>query len=392
MRPSTAVRDMDGPVRRDSGSPLRVLQVSAFFPTHGGGIEAVVGQLVQRLATQRVAVHWMASREHGADLRTLSAAGIEVTAARAVDFLESTLGLPAPLWGVVSLYRLWHSIRRTDVVHIHDYLYQPTLAAFAFAKLQRRPVVVTQHIGEIAFRSPFASRLLASLNRTVGAWVLGAAAQVVFVGRPVQSYFGRFVRFPRPTRLIANGVDHATYRDDGSGPGFGPLSILFVGRFVEKKGLALIADCIDVPETTWRFVGWGPLKPARQANVEVIGRLSAADVVPLYRAADLLVLPSTGEGFPLVVQEALACGTPVLVSTEVLEAFPGVDPECVFDVELRCANPAVALRQKVADLADKPERVRAARSAAARLSQQWSWDACTSQYLDVYENVCGAKC
>ena len=104
-----------------------------------------------------------------------------------------------------------------------------------------------------------------------------------------------------------------------------------MGRFVEKKGIALIRPSLDIPGVAWTFVGWGPLSPGNWSelpdNARVFERLSAADVVPLYQEADLLVLPSSGEGFPLVIQEALACGTPVLVSKEVEEAVNDVAVE-----------------------------------------------------------------
>ena len=47
-------------------------------------------------------------------------------------------------------------------------------------------------------------------------------------------------------------------------------------------------------------------------QVRFLGRVSEANLPDLYRAADLLVLPSTGEGFGIVYLEALACGTPAL--------------------------------------------------------------------------------
>ena len=46
--------------------------------------------------------------------------------------------------------------------------------------------------------------------------------------------------------------------------------------------------------------------------VRFIGHVESGDLPELYRAADLFVMPSTGEGFGIVYLEALACGTPVV--------------------------------------------------------------------------------
>ena len=87
------------------------------------------------------------------------------------------------------------------------------------------------------------------------------------------------------------------------------------------------------------------------ATVRLAGRLPPQEIVGEYQAADLLVLPSVGEGFPLVVQEALACGTPVLVSRDVAQAFPARDRRCVFEVDLGGPDPAAALRAALRSLA-----------------------------------------
>lgn len=368
-------------------SGLRVLQVSAFFPAHGGGIEVVAGALASRMSGAGIELHWMAGGPR--EEQPASWPGATLDAEPAWDPLERRLGLPFPIWGPASLLRLWRRVGACDVVHVHDFLYLPTLAAMLFAALRGRPVVLTQHIGEIPFRSRGARALLAGLNRSLGAFVLRRVAQAVFVGLPVQRYFERFVTFRRPPRLIPNGVDHGLFHPPESPP-HGALRLLFVGRFVEKKGLALLQRCLDLPGARWVFVGSGPLAPTAGPQVQLAGRLSPGDVAAQMRQADLLVLPSTGEGFPLVVQEALASGTPVLVSTEVFEAFPSVDERCVFHVELRGDEPAAALRDRLAALLARPAALREARTAAAALARQWDWTATTQHYAALYRELAHA--
>lgn len=370
---------------------LRVLQVSAFFPSHGGGIEIVAGALADRLGGPGLHVHWLASGrpEHAPAQRP----GLTAEAVRAWDPLEAHIGLPMPLWGPTGLWRLWKAVGAADLVHVHDYLYQPTLATLLFAALRRRPVVITQHVGEIPFRSARARALLSLLNRHLGAPLLARAARAIFVGAPVKDYFTGLTPFARTPRLIPNGVDlerfHDRPREEAGLRSDRVLRLLFVGRFVEKKGGHLLRQCLDLPGCHWTFVGWGPMPPADgdSATVRLAGRLPPQEIVGEYQAADLLVLPSVGEGFPLVVQEALACGTPVLVSRDVAQAFPARDPRCVFEVDLGGPDPAAALRAALRSLTADPTALHAAREPARALAQQWSWERCAQAYREVYRQA-----
>lgn len=72
--------------------------------------------------------------------------------------------------------------------------------------------------------------------------------------------------------------------------------------------------------------------PGPDSLVKVLGRVADEDMPRLYRCADTLVFPSLREGFGLAVLEAMACGTPAVVSrippfTEYLTALaPGLIP------------------------------------------------------------------
>lgn len=91
------------------------------------------------------------------------------------------------------------------------------------------------------------------------------------------------------------------------------------------------------------------------SNFVLTGKIAAADMPGLYAAADLLVFPSLYEGFGLPVIEAIAAGTPVLVSdaTSLPEIVPS--SECRFDPR----SPA-ALRDKLIEAAGNPQKFKCA--------------------------------
>lgn len=375
---------------------IDLLQVSAFFPAHGGGIEVVADRLARQHARAGLRVTWHAGACAGEQVPE-PGDNLDVVAARYWDPMERHTGLPLPLWRPSSLLRLLADIRCAEVVHIHDYLYTPSLVAMVGAKLFGRPVVLTQHIGEMPVRSGLVRSLLWLLNSTLGRLMLRAADQVVFIAGPVMEFFAlRTGNRRRALLLIPNGVDHGVYRPvvTSRRAGDAPIELLFVGRFVEKKGIQYLRNCLDLPGVRWTFVGNGPLSPVAwpelPADARVICGAKGAEVVPYYQQADLLVLPSVGEGFPLVVQEALACGVPVLVGKTVAATCTNRDPNCVFEVDLSDA-PEVVVRRELERLVADPEALHRARDPAQRLARQWSWEETSARYRDVYRRLAEAE-
>lgn len=372
---------------------MRIALVTHYYPAHRGGIELVAGEIAKRLgATHGFEISWHASNCDPAP----SIPGVTCIPGASCNAVESRLGLPYPLWSPSALRRVARAVRAADAVHLHDCLYLPNLVAYAAARRAGRPVLVTQHVGMIPYRSAALRGLLSLAYRQLARRVLEGAAQAVFVSESVRRYFGAFVRFRAPPLLVPNGVDTAIFRpvdeetrralraDLGVAPGT-PL-LLFVGRFVEKKGLPVLRQlAVRLSHARWIFAGWGAIDPERWQlpNVGVMRDRSRAGLAPLYQAADLLVLPSTGEGFPLVVQEAMACGTPALVGTDTAAGCPDA-AEVLLSEDTGGEDVAGRWERRIRTLLEPSGRSSSMRAqVASYAAASWSWDACTRRYAEL---------
>jgi glycosyltransferase involved in cell wall biosynthesis len=107
----------------------------------------------------------------------------------------------------------------------------------------------------------------------------------------------------------------------GLAPGFGPGPAADRGRYVLHLGSADPRDNTPVAVDACRLAGvrlvvagGGACAGAAGGDVELLGRVSDAELVALYRGAAAFLHPSLYEGFGYAVLEAMACGAPVVAS------------------------------------------------------------------------------
>ena len=248
----------------------------------------------------------------------------------ALNVLENRLGVPYPIFSPKLHTVLARELKRADVVHAHGLLYQSSFWALRYAKLRHRgpsgPVrVLTEHVGHVPYESGVLDRMESMAIGTIGRLSVKAAESVVVLNRQVGSEV-EALGPNGPVLQIPNGIDTSLFRPAQNGErealrrefGWDDLPrVLFVGRLVAKKGLdtALAAAAAALGKFELVVAGPGPLQPESSPGVRVLGPLESERVAQLYRAADALLLPSRGEGFPVTVQEAMASGLPVVMTT-----------------------------------------------------------------------------
>lgn len=211
-----------------------------------------------------------------------------------------------------------------DIIDAH-YFYPDGVAAAWLAEQLGVPFVITARGSDINL----IARLPGPRQRIVAA--ASRAAAVIAVSTPLKQALVELGVDEGKVVVLRNGVDTEVFRiEDQSAsrqqlalPLQGPLA-LCVGNLLPEKGQALAIEALQhQPALHLAVVGEGPLRHELEqlaAKLGVRERVSFLSNMPqqqlrhAYAAADVLLLTSTREGWPNVVLESLACGTPVVAA------------------------------------------------------------------------------
>ncbi len=268
------------------------------------------------------------------------------------------------------------------------------------------PAVVTIH-DLSAFLFPHTFR---RVNRTYTRWAIRVscrrAAHLIAVSEFTKREIVRWMRVP-PERITVtyDAVDARFAPPDPAeverfrrAKGLPERFVLFLGTLEPRKNIpllldayAMIARSTDAPLITAGSKGW--LYEPILARAEQLGlgdRLRFAGYVDQaeqhlwYAAATLFAFPSLYEGFGMPPLEAMACGTPVVVSSS------SSLPEVVGDAALTVSpsDPeelAEAMHRLLADGELRQEL----RARGLRQAQRFSWRETAERTLAVYQKAAG---
>ena len=162
----------------------------------------------------------------------------------------------------------------------------------------------------------------------------------------------------------------------------GPFTFLFSGATIRRKGFDLLLAAFDrvaaeEPEARLRIVGprgdLGHLLDGRTADgILFLGPKTQPELAWELRRADCLVLPSRNDSYGMVVAEALASGTPVLVSEMVGAKDLVIEGETGWIVPLEDVE---ALARRMLRCVRSRDAVRALRPGCRRAAEAATWPA-----------------
>lgn len=330
----------------------------------GGGAERMLCQLAGALAARGRIVHVVSW--DGPDAQTFYPLDPRVTWHK----LGFNRGVRDKLRRTLALARVFRQHRITDLI---GFVMAGDMTVFAAARLAGTRVLAAERNAPSMFW-----RLYAPRRRRINLAMLRLADRIVvqspdFIDGYLRPLRARITVIPNPVRL-------ATALGDPATPGAnGRYTLLGVGRLDRRqKRPHLLVEAFarvaaDLPEWDLVWVGDGPEAAALRAWIDAAdlsARVTLRDTTPeiatVYAAAHLFAMPSSWEGFPNALAEAMAAGLPAIgydagegVAGLVRKAGGWIAPEAPDPV----AGLADTLRKAMTNAEDRVRRGVAARTA-----------------------------
>ncbi|WP_152413103.1 glycosyltransferase family 4 protein [Nitrolancea hollandica] len=301
--------------------------------------------------------------------------------------------------------RLWTHVRLSVEI-----LRQPVDALFIPAHVvppvHPRATVVTIHdlgyLYEPDSHTAWSRRYLDWSTR----WSVAMARRIIAISGATRDDLVRhYGAAPEKIRVIPHGIDegfHPLQQDvvarEVRRLGFRQPYILFVGTIQPRKNVARLIAAFDILADSNRELelvlagkrGWlaeridAAIQSSRHRDrIRITGHVPDASLPALYNGAEAVVLPSLYEGFGLPALEAMASGTPVVVSNR--GALPGIAGDAALVVDPLSPQAIAAGLTAALDPATRARRIEAGIQHAAR----FRWTTAGQQTLEVIEEAAG---
>lgn len=285
---------------------------------------------------------------------------------------------------------------KTDIFHFHAL--GPSSMCF-LPRLFGKKVVCTVH-GLDWQREKWGK--LGKLYLKFGEHILGKCSKkIITVSEPLRRYFiEKYKRSPDDVIFIPNGVNAAVFKEPELIKSFGLSKnsyILFLARLTPEKGVHYLIEAYKKMQTDIKLVIAGDgsftdtyvseIKASAKDIPSIIftGNVSGDLLYELFSNCRLFVLPSTIEGMPIALLEAMSYGNHCIVSD--IDANLAVIENGVYGDSFENKNPD-DLRQKIeAALSDENRSERIGWLSMQNSIKKYNWNSAYDAYIDVLSSL-----
>lgn len=278
-----------------------------------------------------------------------------------------------------------------DIIDAH-YFYPDGVAAAIVAKRLGKPVVITARGSDVNLLPNYA------MPRRMILWAASRSVALITVSNALKEALMRLGVDGDKITVLRNGVDTGLFVPADQGLqrarlGLSGTVLLMVGNLVPLKGHDLVLRAmVEFPNAYLLIIGEGgeeqnlktlAVNLGIQSRVKFLGAMPQQALPAYYAAADALVLASSREGWPNVLLESMACGTPVVATgvggiPEIVAA-----PEAGVMMAERSTQGVVHALQRL--LQNYPDR-----RLTRRYAERFGWDDTTRGQLALFDRILGS--
>jgi len=285
-----------------------------------------------------------------------------------------------------------------DIVDAQTYV--PLLPAWLGCRIKRIPIIATIHDTSNLEKDQWVTTWIAIIGPMIESFLYRLPySKIVTVTPSVANILVKFWRVkPKRIAIIENGVDLDLI--DSVPKRERSLDFIYIGRLIPHKHVEDLLNLVSRlnligKEAKAAIVGTGPLESELKKisidlgvkdNVAFISNfIEGKKLIGLIRSAKILILPSTREGFGLVLAESMACETPVLAYRVAGVKDVVVDGKVGYLVEKR--NSQEMFDRAIELLDDTKLRIKMGSAGRKRVENLFNWKRTVSKLEDLYKEV-----
>ncbi|MFW9930783.1 MAG: glycosyltransferase family 4 protein [Candidatus Thorarchaeota archaeon] len=362
---------------------MKIVQVTSYYPPHLGGMENVVKEISNILA----------SRNHDVEVFT-SDSGLNkpkktVSKNLKVYYMRSWEIAHTPIFP--KLFLKLFTLPRDSIIHLHaSQAFTPEIVMI-ISIIKKIPYIVHIHLD--VDPSGFFGFLLEPYKKYILSAVLNKSDKVICLTEEQKKYASKKYNINiKNIEVVPNGVSKEFFIKRNKICNKKNYNLLFVGRLSPQKNLPFLIKSISQlkNKVTLNIVGDGEekenihklIKDNNFKNIKMHGYKKGEELIRFYKESDLFLITSEKEGLSLSMLEAMAASLPV-VGLDV----PGVR-ELIHDCGVLVSKKSEKEYAKTIDniLSDKSLRKNLSQSSYKK-AKKYTWEKVVDKLEKIYLKV-----